>query len=478
MYSVLKFAIRPGSEHYEYCDTITKAANNLRNAVLFRMRQVLTFSEKPQEQWTANEKEIHDEIETALPEMNKRSHKYSTPCAGKTFLNYNFMDALLKVTRNPDYYCSGLPRQAAQQIIKEVVASMKSFYAALCVYKAEPRKFTGRPKLPGYSKSGGNHAVTLTNQDCVMYSKETRHSIKLPLCKQRFDIGAAPVSGKLKQASIVPTHGIFMLILVFDDGKSSPVQKEVSRICAIDMGVDNIAAITNNIGKPCLLFKGGVAKSINQWYNKQMSKFMRNQEDSSKTDTLCLQRNNRLSDFINKVAKNIVQWCIDNDIDTIVIGKTKFWKQEANMGPKSNQNFVQIPFDKLRFGIAYRAERNGIRVVEQEESYTSAASFVEKDEIPVYGKNDDKANFSGKRIQRGLYRNADGSVVNADLNASANILRKAFPDAFNDCGVDFSSVVVILHPDYEKAIKLREQQFTNKKPTSKTKLRRLARKNT
>lgn len=478
MYSVLKFAIKPGSEHYEYCDAITKAANNLRNAVLFRMRQVLTFSEKPQEKWTANEKEIHDEIEAALPEMNKRSHKYSMPCAHKTFLSYNFMDALLRVTRNPDYYCSSLPRQAAQQIIKEVVASMKSFYAAVREYKAVPAKFTGRPKLPGYSKSGGNHAVVLTNQDCVVYSKEDRHSIKLPLCKQRFDTGGAPISGKLKQASIVPTHGIFMLILVFDDGKASPAQKEVSRICAIDMGVDNIAAITNNIGKPCLLFKGGIAKSINQWYNKQMAKFMSSQADSSKTDALCLQRSNRLNDIINKTAKSIVQWCIDNDIDTIVIGKTKFWKQEANMGSKNNQNFVQIPFDKLRFGISYRAERSGIRIVEQEESYTSVASFVGKDEIPIYGKTDGKANFSGKRIQRGLYRNADGSVVNADLNASANILRKAFPDAFDDCGVNFSNVVVILHPDYENALKLRKQQLASKKSTSKAKLRRLARKHT
>lgn len=489
MYSVLRFAIKQESAHYEYCNTITKAANNLRNAVLFRMRQVLTFVDKPQTQWTSNEKEIHDEIESTLSIMNRCAEKYKMPSSGKTFLNYGFMDALMKTTNNPDYFCKQLPRQSAQQIIKEVVSSMKSFYTALRSYNAEPDKFTGRPKLPGYSKSGGNHSVVLTNQDCVVYEtsvgNEVCHEIKLPFCRERFHIGKAPVNGKLKQASIVPSHGVFLLILVFEDGQEPLVLKETSRICAIDMGVDNLAAITNNVGKPCLLFKGGIAKSINQWYNKRMAQVMSEQTSSTKTkfvmtpeaDGICLKRNNQLNDLFHKTAKNIVQWCIDNNIDTIVIGKTKFWKQETNIGKKNNQNFVQIPFDILRRGITYRAERCGIKIVEQEESYTSAASFVDDDKIPVYGKNDNEAHFSGKRIQRGVYRNADGSKVNADLNASANILRKAFPDAFNCCSVNFNDVVVIAHPDYEKVVKLRKQQFKNKKPASKAKLRRQVKKN-
>lgn len=485
MYSVLKFSIKKGSGYYEYCDSITKAANNLRNAVLFRMRQVLTFTEKPKEQWTSNEKEIHDEIEAALPYMNKRANKYVMPCVGNTFLSYNFMDALLKVIHNPDYCCHDLPRQSAQQIIKEVVASMKSFYAAVREYKAAPAKFTGRPKLPGYSKSGGNHAVVLTNQDCTLYKKGIDHSVKLPLCKQRFNIGAAPVEGKLKQASIVPMHGIFMLVLVFDDGITVPAKRETSRICAIDMGVNNIAAITNNVGKPCLLFKGGIAKSINQGYNKQMAQIMSKQTTGTTTkfamtpeaEALCLKRNNRLSDLMHKTAKHIVQWCIDNEIDTIVIGKTKFWKQETNIGAKNNQNFVQIPFDKLRFDIAYRAERVGIKVVEQEESYTSVASFMAKDTIPVYGKNDSDAKFTGKRIRRGVYRNADGSEINADLNASANILRKAFPAAFEGPDVNFGDIIIIVHPDLEKVVALRNRQLAKKKTASKAKLRRQARKN-
>lgn len=486
MYSVVKFQIRQGNEFFDYCDRLTKAANNLYNAALFRVRQVLTFTNKPQSQWTANEWEVFHELESALPLMNQVSkhQHYQMPSAGKTFLSYMFLNTLLHVTNNPDYTSENISAHTAQATLKKVVANMKSFYAAIREYSKAPEKFTGRPKLPKYGKPGSNRTVEISNQECVIYAKaDGGAEIKLPKIHKRFDIGDTSIIGKLMQASIVPLHSIFLLILVLDDGQPEPKPEEPSRICAIDMGVNNIAAITNNVGKPCLLFKGGIAKSINQWYNKQIAKIMSEQTTDSKAkfvmtpeaDALCLKRNNRLNDLMHKTAKAIVEWCKTNDIDTIVIGKTKFWKQETNIGAKNNQNFVQIPFDTLRWDISYRAAREGINVIEQEESYTSVASFMAKDSIPVYRENDSDAKFSGRRIRRGVYRNADGSEINADLNGSANILRKAFPDAFKEQSVpDFQSVVIVQHPDYEKVVALRNKQFAMKKTISKAKLRRLA----
>jgi transposase len=96
------------------------------------------------------------------------------------------------------------------------------------------------------------------------------------------------------------------------------------------------------------------------------------------------------------------------------------------MGKKNNQNFVNIPFGKLKKKVKYLCELNGITFVEQEESYTSKASFWDKDEIPVYTPGDEtKYAFSGKRIKRGLYRCANGRLINADLNGALNILRKS-----------------------------------------------------
>lgn len=487
MYSAIKFQIRKGDEFFDYCDQITKAANNLYNAALFRVRQVLTFTNKSQAQWTDNEWEVFRELEVALPLMNQVSKKqqYKMPTAGKTFLSYRFLDTLLRVTRNPDYTTKCISAHAAQATLKEVVASMTFFYAAIREHKKMPGKFTGKPKLPGYGKPGSNRTAEISNQECVLYAKDGGLEIKLPLIHKRYNIANAPVSGKLKMASIVPTHGIFLLVLIMDDGKETPATKTPNRICAIDMGVNNLAAITNNIGESCLLFKGGVAKSINQEYNKRMAKIMSEQTSGTtkkfvmtpESHALCQKRNAIISDLMHKNAKAIVEWCKANDIDTIVIGKTKSWKQESNIGAKNNQTFVQLPFDILRQYIAYRAERYGINVIEQEESYTSKASFVARDFIPVYGKNDSEAKFSGKRIQRGIYRNEDNTEINADLNGSANILRKAFPEAFDGKPVpDFQNAIVIKHPDLEKATALHQRQLKNKKPISKAKLCRQARK--
>lgn len=68
----------------------------------------------------------------------------------------------------------------------------------------------------------------------------------------------------------------------------------------------------------------------------------------------------------------------------------------------------------------------GITFIKQEESYTSKASFFDKDNIPLY--NDDnpkKYVFSGKRIKRGLYKTKDGKLLNADVNGALNILSKS-----------------------------------------------------
>ena len=323
-----------------------------------------------------------------------------------------------------------------------------------------------------------------TNQDCVIYeikSKPGFHEVKFPEIKKRLYIADMPLRGRLKQITVKPNHGNYIVSLVFDDEKETPVTRPPHRMVGIDLGVDNTAAITNNLGLPCLLFKGGVLKSINQLYNKKMAAIQSEQTKGTdkkfvmtkKTHSLCVWRNNRIEDTINKIGSSIVAWCCDNDVDTIVIGHNTHWKQNANMGKKNNQTFVQLPLYKLILNITYRAERCGIRVINREESYTSKASFLDNDVIPTYGKEDENYKFSGKRIKRGLYKAADGTVINADLNGSANILRKEFPDAFASHQPDFGNVIIIRHPDLENAKNNRKKQLAEPKAISKSKTKRL-----
>jgi putative transposase len=137
-----------------------------------------------------------------------------------------------------------------------------------------------------------------------------------------------------------------------------------------------------------------------------------------------------MDDYFHKLSSRIIEWCIKNDIGTLVVGHINDWKQNVNLGKENNQTFVNIPFDSLNRKLKYKAERAGINFIIQEESYTSKVSFLDNDYIPTYGKDDNLFNPSGRRVHRGLYKTSAGTLLNADVNGACNILRKYKPDAF------------------------------------------------
>lgn len=221
MYCVIKIQVGPENGFYEYFYEMTKAANNLYNATLFRVRQVLTFTQKPESEWTDNEKAVHDEIAKYLPAMKS---KYKMPEKGKASLSYSFLEDLMKVSSDPDYRDKRLPVQAAQNVIKTVTRSMNGFWGSLKAFYENPKCFTGKPKIPNYHRKGGNTTVIISNQDCVVYPKENRigHEVKFPKIKERLDLGDAPIRGRLKQVTVTPSHGIFVVAFVFENEDKSP----------------------------------------------------------------------------------------------------------------------------------------------------------------------------------------------------------------------------------------------------------------
>ena len=119
-----------------------------------------------------------------------------------------------------------------------------------------------------------------------------------------------------------------------------------------------------------------------------------------------------------------MNYLVSQTINLLIIGKNQGWKQNTNLSKVTNQKFVQIPYNRFTHILEYLCEEQGIDVVYQEESYTSKASFLDNDEIPVYGELEETPLFSGARIYRGLYRTASGSLINADVNGSYNIMKK------------------------------------------------------
>ena len=188
----------------------------------------------------------------------------------------------------------------------------------------------------------------------------------------------------------------------------------------------------SNTGRSFII-DGRKLKSINQWFNKENARLQSikdkqhfGKQPTNRQKAIARDRNNKVNDYMNKTARKVVDFCIANDIGTLVVGYNETFQRGSSLGKQNNQTFVNIPYGKLREKLEYLCELNGITFVKQEESYTSKASFWDKDVIPVYNDDNPKEyQFSGKRIHHGLYRTSSGKTMNADVNGALNILRKS-----------------------------------------------------
>ena len=441
-------SVKRHPELHAYLYGHSMLTHNLYNASLFRLRQ--NFTMKGKSSLTRNEQQVRDEIQ-------KTAEVRHTGMPGR-FLSYTFMDKLMRTTENPDFF-AGLPMQSAQEVLKSAVRNMKAWKESMRGYRKDPSGYLGRPKMPKYKKLGVPVTVTYTNQDCIVYHREDGTSyLKLPKTSLTVEMPYLPENGTLMEVKAVPYYGDFLLICTFRCPDTDT--PDAPHSCGIDLGVDNTAALVSSSGY-CVLYKGGAAKAMNQWYNKKMASLRsaamkgHSPEEAAKLgllhtgqmDALSRKRDLFLKDYLHKVSADIVRFCLGHGIGTIVIGVNKNWKQSCNIGHVNNQNFVQLPFATLRSLITSKAQQAGLIVVEQEESYTSKADLTAGDIIPVYKKDDHtKHQFSGKRTSRGLYCTHDEQVINADLNGAGNILRKAFPDIFK--GKDFAFLQKILVRNY------------------------------
>ena len=217
----------------------------------------------------------------------------------------------------------------------------------------------------------------------------------------------------------------------------SPPLAMPNSVASIDLGLDNLVALTSNQpGFIPLLVNGRPLKSINQFYNKRYSRLQSqlkgNRKTSPRIQRLTRCRNQKVDNYLHHASRLIIDILIAKQIGTLVIGKNAQWKTEIDLGKQTNQNFVSIPHSRLIEMLEYKARLVGITVIVQEESYTSRANFLGLDPIPVYGKTEKEPVFTGKRIKRGLYKTSTGQLINSDVNAAYNILRKAIPNAFSD----------------------------------------------
>ena len=355
---------------------------------------------------------------------NVRQHYFNN----KKYLSYN---ENYKILKNSENY-KKLNSNMAQQILKEVDESFKSFFALLKL--AKNGQYNGKIKLPNYLDKDGFTTLVIgfvrlkDDMLIVPYSnsfKKTHQEVKVKLPSVLKD-------KKIKEIRIIPKqHSRYFEIQYIYEVEE--VQRELNKenVLGIDLGIDNLCTCVTNTGASFII-DGRKLKSINQYYNKINAK-LQSIKDKQKIERTTLRqkritrkRNNRINDYLSKAARTIVNYCLNNDIGKLVLGYNEDFQRNSNIGSINNQNFVNISYGKLRDKLIYLCKLYGIEFKLQEESYTSKASFFDGDEIPIYDKeNPQEYIFSGKRIKRGLYQTSTGKLINADCNGALNILRKS-----------------------------------------------------
>ncbi len=343
------------------------------------------------------------------------------------WIRYAELDNILKSdVEYPDY--RNMPTaQSAQQILRLLDQNWKAFFASIKDWGKHKEKYSGKPKLPKYLKKDGKFLLILSNQECRL---KNDGKIYFPKIFHGFTITPKFIEknnfNSFQQVWLIPHRNRIVAELVYTI--NVPEQKpDNQKYIGIDIGVNNLATVCNNTGQQAFIINGKPLKSINQFYNKKISHYreickrMNHREYSQRMNRLTEKRNAKIEDYLHKTSRYVMNYCIEHDIHTIVIGKNKEWKQNSKMSKRVNQNFVQIPFARFIEMIQYKAEEYGVAVILTEESYTSGTSFIDNEE-PV------KENYNKKRrIHRGLFVSNQGIKINADLNGAYQILRKVVP---------------------------------------------------
>jgi len=365
------------------------------------------------------------------------------------YLNYNEMDRRMQ---SHEAY-KALPAKVSQQVLMQLHHDWDAFFKARAAYKEDPSKFKARPRIPGYKhKTEGRNLLVYTIQALSRGKKGLKRGMIKP---SMLDIEVQAKQKDINQVRIVPRKGFYVVEAVYEqEEKQAPVNP--AYYAGIDIGMNNLVALTSNkLGFRSVLVNGRPVKSINQFYNKRKAELqsqLRRKGTTKRMERMTNKRNRRIDHYMHTTSKKIIDLLVKEGIGVLVIGKNDAWKQEANMGKKANQNFVQIPHARFIAMLTYKAELVGITVKLTEESYTSKASLLDLDPLPVRDPNnggETKHTFSGKRVKRGLYRASDGRSINADINGAGNIIRKVAPDAFGQRAVEDGKGVLaslVVHP--------------------------------
>ena len=346
------------------------------------------------------------------------------------FLKYEKNYTLLK--NSPNYKL--LNSNMAQQILKEVDGSFKSFFGLIKLAKQDRYAFKDC-KLPHYLPKDGYTTLVIGfvrlkgNKLILPFSnsfKKTHKAVEITIPPILLD-------KKVKEIRIIPkAKARFFEIQYIYEAECVQRNLNTNNALALDLGINNLVTAVSSNGRSFII-DGRKLKSINQWFNKENARLQSikdkqhyGKKSTNRQKAIARDRTNKVNDYMNKAARKVINYCIAHDIGALVVGYNETFQHSSHIGKRNNQNFVNIPYGQLRSKLEYLCRLNGIIFVKQEESYTSKSSFWDRDDIPVYNADNPREyQFSGERVHRGQYKTASGKTINADVNGALNIMRKS-----------------------------------------------------
>ena len=358
--------------------------------------------------------------------LSKNLYNYANFLIREEFINnkkyIQYFDLNKEIHTNKIY--KDCMSQPANCVLRLLDKNWKSFFKGIKDWKKNKHKYLGMPKIPKYLKQNGRFPWMIPNNTCYLEGNELKFRIR-KLQTIRWKTNA---KGRLIQVRFIPRGTCYVMEIVTEVELPDFQKHEPKNIASIDLGVNNFATITNNIGLKPIIINGKGIKSINQFYNKrraEMRSKLVNQGWSNALDGITMKRFNRVKNFMHNSSRFVVNYCLENDIDTLVCGLNNGWKQEMNIGKRNNQIMQSIPFDMFIKQLEYKCQEAGINFITMDEAYTSGTSFLDNEE-PT------KVNYDkSRRVHRGLFKSGNG-FINADVNGSLQILKKVFPNAVAD----------------------------------------------
>lgn len=379
------------------------------------------------------------------------------------YLNYYAIDKLFRKHHYLQDNWNQLPSQAKQQVIKLLDKNWKSFFKSIKDYNKNKSKYLGRPKLPKYRSKGDRFLLILTSQE---FKLKDDGYIYLAKKYDRLKVKTQLTNEKINQIRIIPRHQRFKVEVIYEKDNSLTHDLDINKVASIDLGLNNLATLVTNFDTKPHIYNGKKLKSINHYYNykillvqkdlnlkqnhiklhnkvkraktaldmkslydndiERFNELIKNNQNesyksykrlrqytSNRIKSLWSKRENKINDELHKVSRCIINYCLNNNIQSLVIGHNKKQKQKSKL-----KHFTQLPTFRLIQMLSYKAEEYGIKVVEVNEAYTSGTSFLDY-EYP----NKDNYNKQ-RRLKRGLFKTNNGKLINSDVNAAYQIMRK------------------------------------------------------